>query len=79
MPTSSELASLMLNDPLYPAMTLFGLSVAFVVARTHQSLVEYYKWFSSSGLEIAKHRGYGQSACRLYGACSLASPRTRTP
>ena len=66
MPTSSELASLVLNEPLYPAMTLFGLSVAFVVARTHTPLVEYYKRFRPSSCRPRRAR------------CSTALPWCRT-
>ena len=70
MPTFSKLALLVLGKPLYPAMTLFGLLVALVVAHAHTPLVGYYKWFLASGLEIAKYRGYGQSTCCLYGTCT---------
>ena len=55
------------DDPLATVVTLFGVSLGLAVARTHGSLVRFYESWSTSGLEMSKHRGYGQSACRLYG------------
>ena len=37
------------------------------VARTLPALVRFYADFSTSGLALADHRGYGQSACKAFG------------
>ncbi len=55
------------EDPLMPVVALSGLILGVAVARTHNDLVAFYKWFRSSGFEMAKYRGYGQSACKLWG------------
>jgi len=39
--------------------------------------VRYYSWFSGSGLGIAEHRGYGQTASRLWGL--VGAPRLSVP
>lgn len=36
-------------------------------ARTYGSLTRFYEWFSGSGLAMADHRGWGQTACKFYG------------
>merc|ERR1712046_17121 len=41
--------------------------IAFVIARTFPAQCRYYQWFRSSNLEIAKHSGFGQSACKAWG------------
>ena len=53
--------------------SLFGLIAGVAVARTLPALVRYYAWFRRSGLEISKHRGYGQSACKLWGVIPAPS------
>jgi len=52
---------------LWAPQLLFCATLAFSVLRTLPALVRYYAWFASSGLDIAKYRGYGQTACRFYG------------
>merc|ERR1719440_1492557 len=54
-------------DPLLPVLRLFGFGCALAVGRTLPSLVSFYRDFKSSGLGLARHRGYGQSACKFYG------------
>ena len=53
--------------PIDAVVTVFGLILGLAVARTLPQLVSFYAWFSRSGLEIAKHRGYGQSGCKMFG------------
>ena len=58
------------NAPMPPIdaiVAIFGLVLGLAVVRTLPQLVSFYAWFSRSGLKIAEHRGYGQSACKLYG------------
>eukprot|EP00929_Paragymnodinium_shiwhaense_P035243 TRINITY_DN19052_c0_g1_i1.p1 TRINITY_DN19052_c0_g1~~TRINITY_DN19052_c0_g1_i1.p1 ORF type:complete len:550 (-),score=88.96 TRINITY_DN19052_c0_g1_i1:579-2228(-) len=50
----------------------FHVVFAFSLLRTLPQLTEFYRWFYESNLEISKHRGYGQTACRMYGM--LPSP-----
>ncbi|CAD7927572.1 unnamed protein product [Amoebophrya sp. A120] len=45
---------------------LFAALLLLNVARTYRPLTQFYDWFASSGLEIANHRGYGQTACKFY-------------
>ena len=52
---------------LEPALLLFSLILGAAVARTMVPLVAFYSRFTQSQLELAKHRGYGQSACKFYG------------
>ena len=47
--------------------SLFGLAIAFGVCRTLPAMVRFYAWFKDCGLDLANHRGYGQSACKAYG------------
>ena len=47
--------------------SLFCLAVAFGVCRTLPAMVKFYAWFKDCGLDLANHRGYGQSACKAYG------------
>ena len=53
--------------PIDAVVTVFGLILGLAVARTLPQLVSFYAWFSRSGLEIAKHRGYGQTGCKMFG------------
>lgn len=46
---------------------VFSALLAFALVRTFPALISYYKDFRNSGLELAAHRGYGQSACKFYG------------
>lgn len=50
----------------WPQLLFCGL-LALSLARTLPALVRFYAWFKDCGLELAKHRGYGQTGCRLYG------------
>lgn len=62
---------------LKPAQMLFCCTLAFSVARTLPALVRFYEWFVSSDLEIAKHRGYGQTGSKAYGF--IPSPKLSVP
>ena len=53
--------------PIDAVVAVFGLILGLAVARTLPQLVSFYSWFSQSGLKIAEHRGYGQSACKFFG------------
>jgi len=53
--------------PIDMVVTVFGLILGLAVARTLPQLVSFYSWFSRSGLKIAEHRGYGQTACKMFG------------
>jgi len=52
---------------LQPAQLLFSATLAFSLLRTLPALVQFYRWFASSELEIANHRGYGQTGSKAYG------------
>ena len=53
--------------PIDNVVAVFGLILGIAVARTLPQLVSFYSWFSRSGLKIAEHRGYGQTACKMFG------------
>lgn len=59
------------------ATALFCLAVALAVGRTLPKLVEFYAWFKDCGLEISKHRGYGQTASKAFGV--LPAPKLSVP
>eukprot|EP01047_Picozoa_sp_COSAG01_P009688 COSAG01_NODE_401_length_17529_cov_47.865806_4_plen_112_part_00 len=61
--------------PMDNVLLGFCLTLAFAVARTHAPNVRFYAWFKDCGLEISKHRGYGQTACKAFGA-AVAVART---
>ena len=48
-------------------LAVFAVILGLAVARTLPQLVRFYSWWKDSGLELAKYRGYGQSACKAYG------------
>ena len=50
-----------------PVLICFSVLVGLAVARTLPALVRFYADFSTSGLALADHRGYGQSACKAFG------------
>ena len=50
-----------------PVILCFSVLVGLAVARTLPALVRFYADFSTSGLALAEHRGYGQSACKAFG------------
>ena len=50
-----------------PVILCFSVLVGLAVARTLPALVRFYADFSTSGLALADHRGYGQSACKAFG------------
>ena len=58
---------------------VFSALLGLAVARTLPDLVDYYSKFCDSGLELAKYRGYGQSACKFYGAHATTNATGRTP
>jgi hypothetical protein len=47
--------------------------VARPLAAAFGDLTAFYAWFKDSGLEMAKYRGYGQAACKMYGI--IPSPK----
>jgi len=53
--------------PLREVLCLHNAIFGFSVARTLPALVRFYAWFSSSGLEMAEKRGFGQSASKAWG------------
>jgi hypothetical protein len=60
---------------LYPVLAGFGGALVLALARTWVPLVRFYAEWSRSGLAMAEHRGYGQSACKAFGACTRLSRR----
>ena len=56
--------------PMDNVLLGFCLTLAFAVARTHAPNVRFYAWFKDCGLEISKHRGFGQTACKAFGAAA---------
>lgn len=67
--------TLPMSARLEPVLYTFSALLGVAVARTLPSLVAFYANFRTSGLEMATKRGYGQSACKAFGA--HASARTR--
>lgn len=59
-----EIATL---TPMRKTIIIFCLFMAVGFGRTLPAMVRFYKWFVHSGLEICRHRGFGQSACKAYG------------
>ena len=55
------------SSPIDAVVTVFGVILGIAVVRTLPQLVAFYAWFKDSGLKMAEHRGYGQSACKFYG------------
>jgi len=53
--------------PIRRAQILFCFIIAFNVARVFPKQISFYQWFSGCGLEISKHRGFGQTACKAFG------------
>jgi hypothetical protein len=58
---------------VFAGVSLLCVSTAVAVARTLSAHAAFYSWFSSCGLEISRHRGYGQSACKGFGF--IGAPR----
>jgi len=56
---------------------LFCATLSVSLLRTWPALVRFYAWFAASGLEISKHRGWGQTASRFYGI--FAAPKLSVP
>lgn len=56
-----------MGGPLTPVLLVFSSMLGIAVLRTLPALVSFYSEFKSSGLELEKHRGYGQSACKAFG------------
>lgn len=65
------------GSPMDNVLMVFGALLALALVRTLPDLVKFYAEFSASGLEMAKHRGYGQSACKFYGAAPSHRARVR--
>merc|ERR1712054_351707 len=55
------------STPMRKTIIVFSAFMALGYGRTLPAMHRYYKWFAESGLEIAQHRGFGQSACKAYG------------
>ena len=53
--------------PIRELLCVHNAIFALAVGRTFPALVRFYQWFSSSGLSMARKRGFGQSACKAYG------------
>ena len=67
----------MSDSPLLPVTRLFCASLGFTVARTLPAATSFYSWFTKSGLKMAEHRGYGQSACKMFGL--VPAPKLSVP
>ena len=65
------------SSPLMPTLLVFSSLLAVAVVRTMPALVSFYADFRSSGFDLAEHRGYGQSACKLYGV--FPAPKLSVP
>jgi vitamin-K-epoxide reductase (warfarin-sensitive) len=59
--------------PLRAAQVCFSGLLAVSLARTIAPLTKFYRWFHSSGLDIARHRGYGQTASPMWGIVDAPS------
>ena len=62
-----EMLSLNNATPMRGTITVFSCLIAFAFARTLPAMAKWYRWFEASGLEISKHRGFGQSAGKAFG------------
>ena len=54
-------------SPVRRTQILFCVLTALNLLRTLPAQQAFYRWFSGAGLEISRHRGFGQSACRAFG------------
>lgn len=66
-------------SPIRRFQIIWCALIALSFALDFPKHVRYYQWFYSSGLEMANHRGYGQSAGKLFGiipAFKLSVPAT---
>jgi len=54
-------------SPVRRTQILFCGLIGLNILRTLPDQRQFYRWFSTAGLEISKHRGFGQSACRAFG------------
>jgi vitamin-K-epoxide reductase (warfarin-sensitive) len=59
--------------PLRAAQVCFSGLLAVSLARTFAPLTRFYRWFHGSGLDIARHRGYGQTASPMWGLVEAPS------
>jgi hypothetical protein len=71
VPTFGALSPIRQFQILWCGMIAFSLILDFPYH------VRFYRWFSNSGLEMAKVRGYGQSAGKLYGL--IPAPKLSVP
>jgi len=55
------------HSPIRCTQLLFCLLSGLNILRDLSAHSQFYRWFSSCGLKIGLHRGFGQSACRAYG------------
>jgi len=55
------------TTPIRKVQILFCFIIASNLARIFSKHVSFYRWFSKCGLEISKHRGFGQTACKAFG------------
>lgn len=54
-------------SPIRRTQILFCVLISLNVLRVLRQHMSFYKWFRASELEISRHRGFGQSACRAFG------------
>ena len=73
----AAIVAAMSESPLLPVTRLFCASLGFTVARTLPAATSFYSWFTKSGLKMAEHRGYGQSACKMFGL--VPAPKLSVP
>merc|ERR1711937_700371 len=59
--------------PLRAAQVLFSGLLAVSLARTITWVTRFYRWFHGSGLDISRHRGYGQTASPMWGMVEAPS------
>lgn len=64
-------------SPIRQFQILWCGMIALSLMWDYRSHVNYYRWFSKSGLHMAKFRGYGQSAGKFYGI--LPAPKLSVP
>mmetsp|Transcript_18945 Transcript_18945/g.34315 ORF Transcript_18945/g.34315 Transcript_18945/m.34315 type:complete len:548 (+) Transcript_18945:89-1732(+) len=68
MPTTMELlAEFEKLSPIRQFQMIWCALMAFAFAFDFPSHMRFYRWFNSSGLEMANRSGYGQSAGKFYG------------
>lgn len=77
-----DIASVLLLEwgkmsPIRQFQVLWCALIGFSLALDFPSHVRFYRWFNSSGLDMAKCSGYGQSAGKLFGV--IPAPKLGVP